>query len=224
MNYDTFASFSSAYPSGHPFALPAAITTTSVTETAFLLANGNQAVISVPTGKEILGSGTPFDPNANSAYGVEGGRAGKWMGETRPYFNSNSFNNRAFRLRAFGYISGGGTTLTSVSASINIYAALTQVTTVTSGTKITNLGITGGLGNVGANWMVELNMLWDSVSQQLNGQRSLYVGNLVTASGAALTAVGSLAQTSLNFGLTWIFATSSTANAIGLTELSLEQV
>lgn len=226
MNSDTFASFSAAYPSGHPFALPAAFTTTSATETQFLLTNGQPAVIAVPQGNEILGAQTPFSPNANSVYSAESGRAGKWLGETRPFFNSGSFNNRAFRLRAEGFIAGGGTTLTSISATIAIYAALTQASTVTSGTKIASVAITGGIGNAKANWIIDSTMLWDSVSQLLNGTRNVMFGvpGLVTAAGAANTTVASLALSSLNFGLTWIFATTSTSNTVGLTELSLEQV
>jgi hypothetical protein len=226
MNTDTFASFSASYPSGHPFNLPASITTTSATETAFLLGNGTQAIIKVPVGTEILGSQTPFSPNANTGYSAESGRpVAKWLGESRPFFNTSSFNNRGFRLRAFGYIAGGLTTLTLISATINIYAALTTATVVTSGTKISSVAITGGVGGATANWLMTCEMMWDSVSQQLNGSRSGFVGSLLTSSSVAgaLTSVASLALTSLTFGVTWLFGTTSTANAVGLTELSLEQ-
>ena len=223
MNANTFKSFSQSYPSGHPFALPANFTTTSSTETAFLLSNGQPAVISVPTGTEILGSQTQFSPNANPALLRESGRSAAWFGENRPFFNSGSFNNRPFVLRAEGFISGGGTTLTSISASINIYAALTQASTVTSGTKIANVAITGGIGGTNANWMLEIPLMWDTTSQQLNGQKYGFVGSLLTLAGAGTTAVTSLALTSLNFGLTWTFATTSTSNTIGLVELSLDQ-
>jgi hypothetical protein len=228
MNSDTFACFSSLYPTGHPFALPASITTTTTTETAFLLANGNPAVINLPTGKEILGSQTPFSPNANATYAAESGRAGKWLGETRPFFNSSSFNNRPFRLRASGFIAGGGTTLTSIAASINVYASLTTATVVTSGTKIAGVAITGGIGNTSANWMVEMILQWDSVSQILSGFRNTFVGNLLTAgnqSGLTLTnSISGITLTSINFGATWVFATTSTANTVGLVELALEMV
>jgi|SRR5580658_5719228 hypothetical protein len=224
MNSDTFASFSATYPSGHPFNLPAAITTTTTTETAFLLGNGTQAIIHVPVGTEILGAQTPFSVNANPVYSAESGRAGKWLGETRPFFNSSSFNNRGFRLRAMGYIAGGGTTLTSISASINIYAGITGAT-VTAGTEIANVAITGGVGNSKANWLLECNLMWDSVTQQLNGFRSGFIGNLLTSASvaSAVTPVASLALTSLAFGFTYVFATTSTANTVGLTELSLDQ-
>lgn len=224
MNSNTFKSFSQSYPSGHPFALPANFTTTSSTETQFLLSNGQPAVISVPTGTEILGSQTPLDPNANAALTRESGRAAAWFGENRPFFNSGSFSNRPFCLRAIGYISGGGTTLTSISASVAVYAALTQASTVTSGTKIANVAVTGGVGAATANWMIEIPLMWDATSQQLDGQQYGFVGSLLTLAGAKTTAVTSLALTSLNFGLTWVFATTSTSNTIGLVELSLEQI
>lgn len=224
MNANTFKCFSQLYPSGSPFSLPANFTTTSSTETAFLLTNGQPAVVSVPTGTEILGAQAPLDPNANQAISRESGRAAAWFGENRPFFNSSSFNNQPFCLRAIGYVSGGGTTLTSISASINIYANLTQATTVTSGTKIANVAITGGVGGTAANWMIELPMLWDSTSQVLDGQQFGFVGSLLTLAGAKITSVTSVALTSLSFGITWTFATTSTSNTIGLVELSLEKV
>lgn len=224
MNSNTFKSLSASYPSGHPFILPAAFTTTTTTETAFLLGNSTPAVVSLPTGTEIMGAQTPLSPNANASQ--TGDNVASWLSECRPFFNTGSFDNRPFKLRASGIIVGGLTTLTLVSASINIYAALTQATTVTSGTKIANVAITGGVGGASANWMLELTMQWDSVSQILAGSRSGFVSSLLTSGsvGTNLTAVTSLALTSINFGFTYVFATSSTANKVGLVELSLEQV
>jgi hypothetical protein len=225
MNSDTFASFSAAYPSGHPFSLPAAFTTTSATQTAFLLSNGNQAVIQVPQGTEILGAQTPFSINANSVYSAESGRAGKWLGETRPFFNSNSFNNRPFRVRAVGQIVGGGTTATSIAATLVLYAALTNTATVTSGTAIATVGSGAVLGNVSANWLIECELMWDSVSQSLSGYKTAFFGNTTVGTYAAsATSVTSVTIANLNFGLTWQFATTSTSNKIGMVELSLEQV
>jgi hypothetical protein len=225
MNSDTFASFSAAYPSGHAFALPAAFTTTSATETAFLLQNGNQAVINVPLGTEILGSQTPFSINANPTYSAESGRAGKWMGETRPFFNSSSFNNRPFRLRAVGQIVGGGTTVTSIAATIKLYAALTNTATVTTGTALITAGTGAVIGNTNANWMIEAELLWDSVSQSLTGYKNVMFGNTTVQNFASsVVALTGVTIANLNFGLTWQFATTSTSNKIGLVELSLEQV
>jgi len=103
---------------------------------------------------------------------------------------------------------------------------MTTAGVVTSGTKIANVAITGGVGGATANWMLECTFQWDSVSQILAGSRSGFVSNLLTSGAVAtnLTAVTSLALTSLNFGLSWVFATSSTANKVGMTELSLEVV
>lgn len=227
MNSNTFKSFSAAYPSGHAFALPAAITTTTSSETAFLLSNGLQAVITVPKGNEILGSQTPFDPNANTAKTSGSGRSAMWMGETAPYFNASSFNNRPFRLRAFGYISGGGTTLTSTSASVTFYGAVTNTATVTSGTAMATFAFTGGVGAANANWMIDCSLLWDSVTGIIGGTKSFSAngtGIAITSAGAALTTAAATNVTSLAFGLTWVFATTSTSNTIGLTELSLEQM
>jgi len=224
MNANTFASFSAAYPSGHPFNLPASITSTSSTETAFLLANGTQAIIYVPTGTEKLGSQTMFSPNANSALSRESGRSAAWFGENRPFFNSTSFNDRAFRVRASGIISGGGTTVTSIAGTISLYANQTNVTTVTSGTKTATVASGAILGNVRANWYVEQNFIWDSTNLTLQalGNYTAQVGSAFTATTAA--AITSVALTQLSFGVTWTFATTSTSNAVQMVELSLEQI
>jgi len=200
VNANTFASFSQTYPSGHPFALPANFTTTTSSETQFKLSNGNAAVISIPKGNEVLGSQAPFSGQANNAFSIESGRA------------------------AIGFISGGGTTLTSISATIALYAALTQATTVTSGTKIASMGVTGGIGNQAANWMADVTLTFQSANTILDGRSSFSVGSLLTGANAAVTAITTANLTSLNFGLTWTFATTSTSNTIGLVELSLEQV
>lgn len=223
-NANTIACFSNAYPSGHPFALPAAFTTTSATETAFLLVNGGQAqaVIQIPQGTEILGAQTPFSVNSNAAIiGEDTSVSGGFPGENRPFFNSGSFNGRGFRLRAFGTIAGGGTTITSIAGTISLYAALTQLTTVTSGTKIATIASGAILGNVKANWLLDVALLWDNTSQTLNTKYEARINAVTTATTAA--ALTSVTIANLNFGLTWTFATTSTSNSVGLVELCLER-
>lgn len=225
MNTNTFKSYSSAYPSGHPFALPASSTTTSITQTAFVLSNGNQAVIQAPQGTEILGSQTQMDPNANAALTREGGRSAAWFGENRPFFNSTSFSGRAFRMRATGVIAGGGTTLTSIAATIAIYAACTQLTTVTSGTNVASLSSGAILGNTSANWYADATFLWDATSQTLNtiGNYTMKVGSASTVTTYS-TLITGVTIANLAFGATYQFATSSTSNSVGMVELCLEQV
>jgi hypothetical protein len=226
VNANTFASYSAAYPSGNPFNLPAGAASTATTQTAFTLSNGTQAIIYVPTGTAILGSQTQFSPNANSALSRESGRAAAWFSENRPFFNSGSFNARPFRLRASGTIVGGGTTATSVNATIAVYAVQTNVTTITSGTLVATFTPgTAALGNTKANWYVDVPFIWDSNSLILNaaGNYVMVIGGVV-ATAAAATAVTSAALTQLSFGLTYQFATSSTSNVCSMIELSLEQV
>jgi len=223
VNANTIKSFSANYPSGHPFFLPASITTTSATETAFLLGNGAQAIIYMPTGTEILGSQTEFSPGANAAILREGGRAAAWFGENRPFFTSTSFNDRAFTVRACGFISGGGTTTTSIAGTISLYANQTNVTTVTSGTKVATVASGAVLGAARAAWYIEQQFQWDSTALILNaiGNYKAQIGSVYTATTAA--AITSVALTQLSFGLTWTFATTSTSNAVQMVELSVEQ-
>jgi hypothetical protein len=222
MNANTFKSFSATYPSGHPFALAAGSASTATTQTAFTWTNGAQAIISVPTGTEILGSQTEFSPNANSALSRESGRAAAWFSENRPFFNSSSFNARPFRLRAFGTIQGGLTTTTLVSATFSIYAVQTTATVVTSGTAVAVATL--GVGGVKASWYVDFPMIWDSTSLLLQpiGNYSIQAGGVTTATTG--TAVTTVALTSLSFGMTYQFATSSTSNVCSAVEISLEQI
>jgi hypothetical protein len=224
LNSNTFASFSANYPSGHPFQLAASITTTTTTETAFLLANGAQAIIYLPTGTEKLGSQTMFSPNANPALTRESGRSAAWFGENRPFFNSTSFADRAFKVRASGWISGGGTTTTSIAGTISLYANQTNVTTVTSGTKAATISSTATLGAARAAWYVDQTFIWDATNLILQpvGSYAAQIGSVTSAATSA--AITSAALTQLSFGLTWTFATTSTSNAVQMVELSIEQV
>ena len=232
MNSNTFASFSATYPSGHPFQLAASITTTTSSETAFLLSNGAQAILHVPTGTEILGSQTMFSTNANGALSRESGRAAAWFGENRPFFNSASFNDRPFTVRAMGWISGGGTTTTSIAGTVSLYANQTNVTTVTSGTKVATVASGAILGATRAAWYIEQDFVWDSTSLLLQplGAYWAQIGTQYTAltqtttTSATNAAITSVALTQLSFGVTWTFATTSTSNAVQMVELSIEQV
>jgi len=223
MNSNTIKSFSQSYPTGSAFALPASFTTTSSTETAFLLSNGSPAIITLPQGTEILGSQSPMDPNANQSKVFGSGRSAAWAGETAPYFNASSFNGRPFRVRASGVVTGGGTTATSIAATIAVYAG--NITTVTSGTKFATLSSGATLGNVSAHWAYEGTYLWDSLSSTLTavGLQILSFGTAQTAA-TTTTVVASANLTSCAVGLTWTFATTSTSNAVQMIELSIEQV
>lgn len=232
MNANTLSLFSNAYVSGNPFALPASFTTTSATETQFLLANGQPAILGIPVGNEKQGSFTPRNPFANAALLGSRRPTGRWTGELNPIFTSESFNNRPFKLRAVGQITGGGTTLTSVAAVLKAYVG--SSTTVTSGTAFASSVATGSsntnVGAITANWMLEAELLWDSVSQTVNGTYSWAIGNTYATSTTgvpvkAITAITSLTSvTNLVFGLTWTFATTSTSNAISLVQLETEQL
>jgi hypothetical protein len=183
-----------------------------------------QAIINLPTGTEILGSQTEFSPNANAALSRESGRAAAWFSENRPFFNSSSFNDRAFKVRATGWISGGGTTTTSIAGTISLYVNQTNVTTVTSGTKTATVASGAILGAARANWYIEQTFVWDSTSLILQP-----VGNYMAQCGSAYTAttaaaITSVALTQLSAGITWTSATTASSNAVQMVELSLEVV
>jgi hypothetical protein len=103
-----------------------------------------------------------------------------------------------------------------------VYAALTTATVVTSGTAVAVATL--GVGGVKASWYVDIPFIWDSTSLLLQpiGNYSVQAGAVTTATTG--TAVTTVALTSLSFGMTYQFATSSTSNVCSAVEISLEQI
>lgn len=234
MNSDTFALYSTAYPSTHPFALPAAgLTVAGTTRTAFALTNGNVAALQVPLQGAIEGSRYPMDPNMSGALTSGGlGNAGGYPQRNRPYFQSGSFDNgRPFRLRAVGTINVGAT-----QTAKDVIIALYQGSSATLGSDSVLYTIpaqnTAGLGTSAAgvvagayNFIVEVTMIWDSTSQKLSPTEAwsnvcgTYATRAVGSSAITVTTPAGLSFVpAVEFGL------ANAANSAVLTEFSLEQV
>jgi hypothetical protein len=210
------------YDTGSAFKLPANFTTTTTSETIFLLSTGFPAIVSIPTGTAIAGSGGNDSPSGTAALvGVQNGIRVLQGNNNRPYFNAAQFDGRPFRVRAQGYVSGGGTTLTSTTAAIKLY--LGSSATVTSNTTIA-APTAFSVGNVNGNWFFDGIFLWDSVSSTLNGSYMFNGNNNQNITNVLITQQTGLSLSSLSFLLTYTFATSSTANAIGLRSIYGELV
>lgn len=223
-NLNSFNVRDKFYDSGSAFKSAAAATTTSVTETAFMLASPNTGpvLLSIPPGTAVAGSGSNDSPSGNSSITGVTSRLQNARGNfERPYFNAFQFDGRPFRIKAHGYVSGGGTTLTSVTAAIALY--LGSSATLGSDTKIA-APTAFNIGNVNGNWFFDAQLLWDSTSQTLNGSYAFNGNNTQNITNVLITQQTAITLTSLNFVLSYSFATSSTSNAIGLTSAFIDIV
>lgn len=233
MNSDTFAAFSTALPSTHPFALPAAgFTIATTTRTAATLVNGQVATLPIPLQTDIRGSSAPLDPNVSNTLSVnQFGRAGSYRGQNAPYFNSASFDaGRPFRLRAVGTLNVGAT---QTAKTVNI--VLYQGTSATLGSDNALYTSTQGSSTIGSsavgvtagsyNFVTEVCMIWDAVSQKLVTTEawSCVAGNYIArAVGSTISAI--TGPSLLSFLPAFEFGLANAANNAIFTELALEQV
>lgn len=234
MNSDTFAAFSTAFPSTHPFALPAAgFTIATTTRTAATLVNGQVATLPLPLQTDIRGSSAPLDPNTSNTLSInQMGRAGTYRGQNAPYFTSASFDaGRPFRVRTVGTINVGATQtaknviitlfqgVSATLASDNIlYTPAAQGTT---GIGASATGVVAGHYN----FVVEVCLIWDAVSQNLvTTECWSSVCGQYTARIAGTTINPVTAPSALSFLPAFEFGLANAANNVIFTELALEQV
>jgi hypothetical protein len=216
-NLNSFSVRDTFYGTGSAFKLPAAFTTTTTTETAFLLSNTAVAAISIPTGTAIAGSTANDSPSGNAAsLGITSRLQNIRGNNQRPYFTADQFDGRPFRIKASGYVSGGGTTLTSVTAALALY--LGSSATLGSDTAIAK-PTAFNIGNNQGNWYFDAKLLWDSTSQTLSGAYQFNGNNVQNITNVLITQQTSIALTSLSFVMSYSFATSSTSNTISLRSL-----
>jgi hypothetical protein len=140
----------------------------STTETEFVAntdAGTAIAVVQIPQQGDVVGSSSPISVNPNPAassirgFGPQGNQAG------RPGFNSGSFDGaKPFLVRVAGVAtpaSNAGNTLT-----IKLYLGATK-----SGTNIATTGaVPQATSTTPVPFIVEAQLIWDSVSQLVRGQ------------------------------------------------------
>ena len=228
MNFNSFAVYRSDYPSGHPFQL-ASQTLAATTETAIKFSNGNAAIIAVPSQTAVLGSSTPMDPNANSAFSADvyGAMSDRRGLAQRPYFTSTSFDNdRPFHLR----ICGRGTSVAdgANSLTLNIYQGTSASVVGTAGNIVATSGAVATATAHPIGFYMDVLMAWDSVNQALYGTYSgaalFNSATQTTIASTALThntAVTTYTGLSFLVSVTWGAAVGGT---VVLTEMSLDQV
>lgn len=144
-------------------------TLASVTETEFKVntddATGAIAVLALPLQTAKLGSGNPIDVevNASQLSGLGGG-VRPWMQAGRPYFNSDSFEGRPFRVS----ISGVATPASDAGNTLNIilYMGATK-----AGTAIAQTGAVPEASTVVArDFILQADLIWSASTGKLNGQ------------------------------------------------------
>lgn len=235
MNGDSISLVRSDFVSTHPFA-PAALSLASTTETAFSFANTTgPALVSIPLQGAILGSSTPFDPNANqSILGGNLGRPGGYRGSA-PFFSSGSFDGRPFQLRcAVKTTVTTGATAGGASLAIKLYMG--NSATIGSDTLLfapTAINVPINQTNVTVSSIIELTLMWDAGTQKIFGEGwanqgiSIAQASVYTARGAlaAANGVAAAAPANLQFLASAVWTVNApTSSSLVLTELGIHQI
>jgi len=208
---------------------PIAVSTT--TETVFTVGTNvvstySPAVISVPVQTSIVGSGTGITVGSNPALLVNqyGAYSSIPNNLGRPYFTSDSFNGRAFKVRAQGTFTSG-----VASNDIQIKLYLGTSATVLSDLAITSIstGTGGAFGAVSGHFLLETVLIWDITTGKVDG---LISDGIIGVSGvagtlgtqAAVTQVAAAAATNLNFVCSAKWNAGNAGNTVSLTEFAID--
>lgn len=199
-----------------------ALTLASVTETAFLMGTDTGttvALLTIPVGGSLVGSGSPVEFNQNPAISSQSFGRKVSVGTEMPYFSSKTFDSgRPFKIRVIGTATIN--TGTSNTVAINLY----QGTSATLGSDSKVAALTaGGATNTSVNFMLETVIQWDSTSQTLGGWYTGQCGNTLTAAHALTSAVSVTSTAGLTFIISGVFA-STGGGTINISEFSCEQV
>jgi len=207
-----------------------ALTLTSTTETVFVKGTDTvgttvAAVLvlptGVPSGSNLVGSGSAMDYNQNPAYSFQsyGRKTMIGVGTEAPYFSSTTFDvGRPFRVRVAGNATlnaGAGNT-----AAINLYVGTS--TTTGSDTKIAAL-TAGGAPSTSFNFVLETVVQWDATSQVLGGWYTGQCANTLTAAHALSNAASVTTAGNLQFVVSGTFGNAG-GGTINIAEFSAEQV
>jgi len=177
------------------------------------------AFVSIPSGSGVIGSANPLDPNASAAsLGGNVGRPDVYRG-MRPYFNSSSFDGRAFQIN----LSGRYTTSAAATSAGHVIKIYQNSSAALGGNALITL--TSSTTEAAGNWnfQAQATLVWDSVSQKLAGTASGYIGETVKALAVVGPVTGLTSIASLLFVASVTFATGA-ANVITPVEFSISQI
>lgn len=205
MNADTIVSYFNGTGRGQiPTQVLAATTETEFQVNTDTSGTTSIAVLSIPLQADIRGSNSPMGVEANAALLGDGvGRGLMWSNQSRPYFNSGSFEGRPFLIRVSGIAtpaSNGGN-----SVDIKLYLGTSK-----SGTKIADTGAVPEATTTAARaFIMEYQGIWSAASGNLDGQFWFQVagtsGTTYTtwAAGSAQGSAAAAANLQFCASMTW---------------------
>lgn len=225
-NLNTINGFSNI-GSGRNILQTLAVATT--TETAFSVSTDTGtavAVVSIPLQTGIVGSANGLAPGSNASILVPpfGAFSQVPNNNNRPYFSSDFFDGRAFRVRVAGKFTSGVATndlkiglYLGTSATLGSDLAVTSITTGTSG----NFGVVSG------NFLLEAMLVWDVTSGKVGG---ILESGLINPSGvagtvstpAATTQVAAALASNLNFVASAKWNAANAGNKVFVTEFAID--
>ena len=204
-------------------------TVASATEAALVVntdAGTATALVTVPTGGQVLGANAPFNVNGNPSVTARSGREyGVPSGVSNDQFSSNSFNALAFKVRLSGYASLGATQ----TAIIYLYnGAATVVGTAGNRVALTGAAYpSGGTSTTPSNFLLEFTGLWDPTSQILSGYYSANIANGSTSQFTTTTVITNVQTSVAAAGLTFcagLKLANTTSSTIQLREFVVEKI
>jgi len=232
-NQNTIAAFSNfaASPSGTKRGVLQPLAVTTTVETVFTVGTDTAstyvpAVLSIPLQTAIQGSQNGLVVGSNPALLVPAYGAYSQIPNNlgRPYFTSDSFNGRAFKVRAQGTFTSG---VATNDLQIGLY--LGSSATVASDHAITNIntGTSGAFGAVSGHFLLETVLIWDVTTGYVDGLISNGIigvaGNAgVLGTQAAVTQVAAAAASNLQFVVTGKWNASNSGNKLSLTEFAID--
>ena len=208
---------------------PLAVTT--AVETVFTVGTDTAgtyvpAVLSIPLQSANLGSanGSVVGSNPAVLVGQYGAYSNIPNNLGRPYFSSDSFNGRAFKVRAQGIFTSG-------VASNDLQIALYQGSsgTVASDHLVTSIttGTAANFGAVSGHFLLEALLIWDVTSGKIDGilENGVIAPSAVTptfTTPAYITQVAAAAASNIQFVLTGKWNASNAGNKLTLTEFAID--
>lgn len=204
-----------------------AVTTTTETAISVSTDTGTAvAVVSVPLQTGVVGSANGLAPGSNGSILVPpfGAFAQVPNNNSRPYFSSDFFDGRAFKVRIAGKFTSG---VAANDLKIGLYLGTSA--TLGSDSAVTSIssGTSGNFGAVSGNFLLEALLVWDATSGKVGG---ILENGLINPSGVAgtvstpvaTTQVAAAAASNLNFVASAKWNAANANNKVFVTEFALD--
>ena len=232
-NQNTIACYTNfaASPSGTKRGVLQPLAVTTTVETVFTVGTDTAntyvpAVLSIPLETAILGSGNGATVGSNPALLVNqfGAYASIPNNLGRPYFTSDSFNGRAFKVRAQGTFTSG---VAANDLQIGLYLGSSATVGSDHNLTVIDTGTSGAFGAVSGHFLLETVLIWDVTTGYVDGLISNGIigvaGNAgVLGTQAAVTQVAAAAASNLQFVVTGKWNASNSGNKLSLTEFAID--